>query len=307
MPASQPTLLRPTLIRSEGLRLATWQGPRTGPTVVFVHGFPDTHVVWQPVIDRLADRFHCVTYDVRGAGNSEVPPSRSAFHVSHLVTDLVAVLDTYAPQAPVHLVAHDWGSVQAWEAVLSESTDLRLKGRLASYTSISGPAQVHLAAFAKAARQGDWRRKRQWLVQQLRSWYVWAFQLPVLPELALRWRATRQLASTMHSGWPAASLPDDTVHGLELYRANLSRSQRKRDFTGSRSASLGRTSLPVQLVVPLRDPYITPAATQEVGRFVANLTRVEIDAGHWVQQSHPDELSALIGGFSAVQAGETLP
>lgn len=287
-----------TLVPSEGLRLAAWQGPATGPPVVFVHGFPDTHAVWRPVVERLADRFHCIAYDVRGAGASESPAGRDGFHLRHLVTDLVAVLDTCAADKPVHLVGHDWGSIQAWEAVFSESSDPRLKGRIASYTSISGPALAHLAAFAKAARRGDWHRKREWLVQLLRSWYVFAFQLPRLPELGMRLYARRMLATKNSAGWPADTLPQDAVRGLELYRANLRGGSRNQDAGGVPRVHGARTRLPVQLVVPLRDRYLTPAATREVHRFVPNLTRVEIDAGHWVQQTSPDQLAALIGDFA---------
>ncbi|MBA2446377.1 MAG: alpha/beta fold hydrolase [Nocardioidaceae bacterium] len=289
------------VVESEGLRLAAWQGPGTGPTVAFVHGFPDTHAVWQPVVERLADRFRCVTYDVRGAGASDSPSTREGYHVSHLVTDLVAVVDACAPAEPVHLVGHDWGSVQSWEAVFAESSDPRLEGRIASYTSISGPALAHMAAFAKTARDGDWRHRQEWLVQQLHSWYVYAFQLPLLPELALRTRATRQLAASRKAGrtWPAATLAADTVHGLELYRANLRGDARSLRPGGVRQGQRARTRLPVQLVVPLRDPYITPAATREVHRFVPNLTRVKIDAGHWVQQTDPDRVAALIGDFAS--------
>lgn len=300
-------LAEQTPVESEGLRLAAWRGPKTGPTVAFVHGFPDTHAVWDPVVDRLADRFRCITYDVRGAGASDAPPTREGYHVSHLVTDLVAVLDACAPAESVHLVGHDWGSVQLWEGVFAESSDPRLKGRIASYTSISGPALAHMAAFAKTARNGDWRDRQEWLAQQLHSWYVYAFQLPLMPELALRRRATRQLAAARKAGagWPANTLADDTVHGLELYRANLRAAAPGQRPGGVRQAQRARTRLPVQLVVPLRDPYITPAATREVHRFVPNLTRVEIDAGHWVQQTHPDEVAALVGDFALAHPAVT--
>lgn len=281
-------------VRSGDLDLAAWQGARTGPTLVFVHGFPDTHTVWQQVIDRLADRFHCAAYDVRGAGASDAPASRGGYELAALVSDLVAVLDTLDDDESVHLVGHDWGSVQLWEAVFRATRDPRLNGRIASYTSISGPALGHLAAFVRSAGKGGWRRRRDVLVQQLRSWYVWAFQLPVLPELALRWWAHRALASKQRASWPAATLPIDVMHGLELYRANLRPGSRGETVRAALRADGMRTQVPVQLVVPLRDWFITPAATAEVPRFVPHLTRVEVDAGHWVQQTAPDELARLI-------------
>src|SRR5205085_632647 len=103
---------------------------------------------WLPVVERLAGVFHCVAYDVRGAGGSGVPAAKEGYRVTHLVSDLVAVVDSASPTRPVHLVAHDWGSVQTWEAVLLAGSDPRLRGRVASYTTISGPALAHYALWA---------------------------------------------------------------------------------------------------------------------------------------------------------------
>ncbi len=264
-------------VSSEGLSLAVFDYVSTGPTMVFVHGFPDDHTVWQAVIDRLRDRFRCVAYDVRGAGDSPPPQQQKGYGIAHLVTDLVAVLDEVSPGEAVHLVAHDWGSIQAWEAVLTAQDDPRLRGRIASYTSVSGPALRHVAAFYSAACRSGWRVRAQALQQLVRSWYVVAFQLPVLPELLLRATIPRDRTT-------------DAVHGLGLYRANLT--------TTSPSARGIRTDLPVQLVVPLRDRFVTPAMTSHVGRFVPDLRRVEIEAGHWVMRTHPDELAEHLAAFA---------
>ncbi len=274
---------------SGGLGLATWQRGGTGPAIVFVHGFPDTHALWDSVIGRLSDRFRCISYDVRGAGSSGVPASREGYRLTHLVGDLVAVLDAYSPDAPVHLVAHDWGSIQAWDAVVRESSDPRLRGRIASYTSISGPCLHHVDAFAASARRGGWARRREALGQLGHSWYVYAFHVPLLPELFMRgingW-APHSAGRSVHF---AETLTDDAVNGLELYRANI--------FHREPVPGGPRTSLPVQLVVPLRDRYVTPVVLRNVDRFASDLTRVEIDAGHWVARTHPEEVAALVDDF----------
>ena len=119
-----------------GLSLSvTEYGERGRPTVVLVHGFPDTSSVWEPLADRLSSELHVVAYDVRGAGRSDAPAGRGGYALPLLVDDLEAVLDQTSPDAPVHLVAHDWGSVQGWEAVTTKG----LANRFASFTSISGP------------------------------------------------------------------------------------------------------------------------------------------------------------------------
>lgn len=288
------------LVRGDGLDLAGWvTGNPAGPPIVLVHGYPDTHAVWLPVVERLAETFRSVVYDVRGAGDSGVPGSREGYRVSHLVNDLVAVIDSASPNRPVHLVSHDWGSVQTWEAVLLAGSDPRLQGRIASYTTISGPALAHYALWVRAGLRGPWEQRRRVLGQLAHSWYILAFRLPWLPELALR----RMLATPERAGrllgsrHTAPTVGRDAVNGLGLYRANL---------RGSRLPwhSL-RTDLPVQLVVPVRDPFLTPAVYDDLPGLCANLTRHDLDAGHWVQRSHPDEVARLVSEF--VLAHEPVP
>ena len=58
-------------VQGDGVELAVFEsGPEGAPTVVLVHGFPDTQAVWDGVAEILAERFHVVAYDVRGAGDS---------------------------------------------------------------------------------------------------------------------------------------------------------------------------------------------------------------------------------------------
>lgn len=287
--SSLPTTTR-SMVSSGDLSLAMWQTPQIGPTVLFVHGFPDTHSVWDPVVQRLQDRFHCVTYDVRGAGDSDAPAGQDGYAVSHLISDLAAVIDHVSPDQSVHLVGHDWGSIQAWEAVIREKCDARFGGRIASYTTISGPCLDHVHAFSRSARTGGWKRKGQGLHQLLHSWYVYAFHLPWLPEYVLRHHHAALTAGSGRHRHFGPTLPDDAVNGLNLYRANIF--ARRERLPGGAT-----TDLPVQLIVPLRDTYVLPQLTQDLHRFASDLTRLEIDAGHWVPLSRPDELAAALAAF----------
>ena len=183
-------------VRGAGLSLSvTEYGERGRPTVVLVHGFPDTSSVWVPLAHRLSSELHVVAYDVRGAGHSDAPPSRGGYSLPRLVDDLEAVLDRTSPDAPVHLVAHDWGSVQGWEAV----TTTGLANRFASFTSISGPPLEHVALWARAHRSLRPADLRETVGQALHSWYIAYFQLPWLPELMTRlFRATDLWAAALH-------------------------------------------------------------------------------------------------------------
>jgi len=116
--------------------------------------------------------------------------------------------------------------------------------------------------------------------------------VPRLPELVLRRQHERLLggADSRHFG---PTLLDDAAHGLELYRANI---------FAKRSRILGgpTTQLPVLLIVPLRDRFVLPQLTADLARFAPNLTRLEIDAGHWVPRSRPDEVAAAIAAHASM-------
>lgn len=259
-------------------------GEPAAPTLVAVHGYPDSQAMWAPLAERLAPEVHVVTYDVRGSGESTVPRDRTGYRTERLVDDLVTVIDATSPDRPVHLLGHDWGSVALWDAVTTEDSDPRLQGRIASYTSVSGPSLDHVAAFIRTAP------RREQLGQTLHSWYVYLFLLPLLPELVWRHlggRIVAQLArrERLTEGAWGDSVTRDAVNGLELYRANLLRRLR---HPGS-----GRTRVPVQLVVPSNDPFIWPGLLDGLERYVETLHRVDLDCGHWVPRSRPEELADL--------------
>ena len=159
--------------------------------MILVHGFPDTSATWEPVARLLSTRFHVVAYDVRGAGGSDAPKRRADYALALLVEDMAAVIDAVSPDEPIHLVAHDWGSIQGWEAVTSDL----LTGRIASYTSISGPPLDHAALWARRHRAGNGADVARALRQALRSWYIAFFHFPYLPEIVTQVARARRLAA----------------------------------------------------------------------------------------------------------------
>ncbi|HVW42556.1 MAG TPA: SDR family oxidoreductase [Amycolatopsis sp.] len=264
---------------SEDVRLAVFEeGPPDAPTVILVHGYPDTHAVWDDVAEVLAQRFHVVRYDVRGAGKSGAPRGTAAYRLEHLRNDFFAVADAVSPDRPVHVVAHDWGSIQAWEAV----TEPGAHKRISSYTSISGPCLDHIGYWIRERfRRPTPRGLKQALTQQLHSWYILAFHTPVLPELAWRLVLARRWPGFLRRvegvprrpGHPAPTMPSDAAHGVSLYRANFrGRLGRPRDR---------RTEVPVQVITPVGDHYVSPAVADGLERWAPNLWRRELHAGHW--------------------------
>lgn len=260
------------------------------PHVVLVHGYPDNQRMWEPVAERLRGAgMHVVTYDVRGAGSSDVPTAVSGYAAELLVDDLVAVVEATVPDGdPVHLVGHDWGSVQLWEAVLSASRDPRLRDRIASFVSASGPALDHMAYLARHT-QG---RRLRMLGQLGSSWYVYFFHLPVVPELL--WRAAhRPIAALAARAEPGGDgdhwgpeLAQDAANGVNLYRANVSRRMRR--------PRNRHTDVPVLVVAPRRDPYLRSVTVEDLDHLCSRVDVVRPDTGHWLPRSHPDEFAELV-------------
>lgn len=280
-----------TFVRSGDVTLAVREQSPTGagrPTVVLVHGYPDRQGTWDAVVARLPlDDWHVVTYDVRGAGSSDAPAARAAYRTERLVDDLVAVLDAVLSEGEkVHLVGHDWGSVQLWDAVAAEATDPRLQGRIASFTSVSGPSLDHTALVLRSSRD-----RRRSLGQALHSWYVYVFHVPLLPELLWQ-RAHRRIGKAMaaREGLPpdhwGPGLGADASHGLDLYRANvLPRLRRPTPF---------RTDVPVLVVHPNQDAFLTDALLADLDARCSDLRVERVDAQHWVIVTHADRIAQLV-------------
>ncbi|WP_393063630.1 SDR family oxidoreductase [Streptomyces sp. LN549] len=272
-------------------------GDATQPTIVLVHGYPDSKEVWTQVARRLAEQWHVVLYDVRGHGRSTAPvPLRGGFTLEKLTDDFLAVVDAVSPDRPVHVVGHDWGSVQAWEF----ATVNRTEGRIASFTSMSGPSLDHFGHWIKQRMSRPTpRRVGQLLGQGAKSWYVYMLHTPVLPELAWRgplgkrWpRILERLEKVPPGDYPTPSLPDDAAHGAWLYRDNV-RSRLRRPRADAFA------HVPVQLITPTGDIFLSEQLYDGLDAWVPQLTRRSLPAKHWVPRTRPDQLASWIGEFAA--------
>lgn len=299
-------MIRDTLsVEAGDVQLAVYvSGPRDAPPIVLVHGYPDSATVWEPMRAQLDARYRVISYDVRGAGASDAPASRAAYRLERLAADLAAVADATCGARPFHLVGHDWGSIQSWEAV----TDPAFKGRIASYTSISGPCLDHAsfglrgAGAAVGADHAEQPKARlaarrpfgSGLRQTLKSWYIFYFHLPLLPELVWRaggarmWPFWLRLTERVRvEGDPAQTR--NAINGLNLYRANF--------IDRLLHPRARHAHAPVQFIVPLRDRYVGPELSMGLEGWVGAYTRTEIDAGHWVVLRDPERIATGIEHF----------
>lgn len=269
------------------------EGDPARPALVLVHGYPDNHSVWDAVTRHLVSRYFVIRYDVRGAGRSSSPPRTRDYQIRYLATDLACVVDAIIPGQSFHLAAHDWGSIQSWESV----TTTPLSSRVLSYTTISGPCLDHVATWIRSNLSSSGKAGRQKVFQQLASsWYVFLFQLPLLPESL--WRAgldrlwptylarREQVVNASHNRYQKK----DGCHGTKLYRANF--------LPRLLSPQPRHAQCPVQLIVPGQDNYVGKQLSENLEQWTGTLVRKEIDAPHWVVLTHPQQIARWIDEFA---------
>ncbi len=255
-------------------------GPPEGEPVVLLHGFPQDATSWSVVEPVLhAAGLRTLAPDQRGYSPGARPAGRRAYRAEALADDVLGLLDA-AGLDSAHVVGHDWGGAVAWALAGRDPSRVR------SLTVLSTP---HPAALIRSFRSSS---------QALKSWYMLFIQLPWLPELVIPPVLEKSLR---RSGLPAdfaahdAALmrrPGTLTGALNWYRA-MPFSLRSPKGTG-RSAQ-GRAKVPTTYVWGRRDNFLGRYAAEATGDYVKGEYRfVEMDAGHWLPETHPDEIAALI-------------
>ena len=268
-------------------------GDVTKPALVLVHGYPDNQEVWEPIIQQLISDFYIVTYDVRGAGQSSVPRKVRDYRLEQLSQDLDSVTQVVLGDRKYHLAAHDWGSIQSWESV----TEAKFRGRIISYTTISGPSLDHAAFWL---REQFKHQKSKFFKQISKSWYIAVFQLPFLAPTAWqffspeRWgKVVAELERTKNLPLNA-NIQQDGKNGVGLYRANfipcLTRPRQR------------HAVCPVQAIVLKYDNFVSPELIDVLPQWVGDLSVVEVAANHWAILSQPETIAQYIRQFVFAKA-----
>ncbi|MCI0553003.1 MAG: alpha/beta hydrolase [Anaerolineae bacterium] len=167
--------LEETFITTNGIRLHTvMAGPQSGIPVILLHGFPENWRSWIRQLPALVDAgCRVIMPDQRGYNLSDKPKGVKNYRISLLVDDIAGLIDALEYDK-VNLIGHDWGAGVAWMLALWHPERLHRLGIL----NVPHPAVI--------------RRFLQRDLEQLRrSWYIFFFQLPWLPEAGMRaddWR-----------------------------------------------------------------------------------------------------------------------
>ena len=268
-----------------------WVEQGSGPLVLLLHGFPEFWWGWRRQLPALAGAgFRAVAPDLRGYNLSEKPKGARSYRVSIVVED-VAALVRYLGAERAHLVGHDWGGVVAW------------------HTAMRHPEVVDRLAIINAPHPAVFSREMRHPRQFLRSWYAFFFQLPRLPEAAIRARGfaalERLFRGTARPGAfsdadiarykEALARPGALTAALNYYRAYVSHFFRP---GGAKQAPRRTVERPTLVIWGEKDQALNLHNLDGLERYVPDL-RVERlpEAGHWVMADDPQRVNALLTAF----------
>jgi epoxide hydrolase 4 len=282
------TDLQHTTIHTNGVNLHVVQaGPEDGRLVILLHGFPEFWYGWRKQIDYLASKGYRVwAPDQRGYNLSDKPEGIEAYNQPVLADD-VAGLIAASGRAKVYLVGHDWGAAVAWWTAMKHAD------KLEKLVILNVP---HPIVSANTIGK-DWKQTRK-------SWYIFFFQLPWLPEALSRannWKATvdsvkRAMRPNTFSDadWAeyrkAWSQPGAFTTMLNYYRA----AARLRP-----NLPPGRIiHIPTRIIWGAQDVALIREGAQMSLEFTTNGEVIYLEeAGHFVQHEEPDRVNQLIEEF----------
>jgi pimeloyl-ACP methyl ester carboxylesterase len=270
-------------VAANGLTFTIDEAGEGDDVALFLHGFPESRYSWRHQLPLLAQLgWRAVAPDLRGYGDSSRPKGREAYRIDHLVEDTAALFDALGARRRL-LIAHDWGALVAW--AFAAQARLPLDGLVIMNVP-------HPAVYAQVMREGP----AQWL----KSWYVFFFQLPVLPELALTAGRARAVGRAFRGmAVDKSRFPDEV---LDHYRSNAMQPGAMTAMVNYYRANAGQLSrfarqprrieVPTLMVWGEEDAALGLELTEGYGPLVADFTLERLpNVSHWVQQEAPEAVN----------------
>ena len=260
-----------------------------GPLVVLLHGFPEFWYSWRYQIPVLAGAgFHVLAPDLRGYNKSGKPLGKNQYHLDLLAEDVAGLIRARGEEKAI-VVGHDWGGAIAWKVASAYSE------MVAHLIILNAP---HPAAFKRELRTFSQLRK---------SWYMFFFQLPYIPEAGFRaWNyaaletSLRQdpvrrdafTAQDITRYKAAMSEPGALTAAINYYRANL------RYLWSDSSWFTDIITRPTLIIWGEHDRYLSIRLLNDLDQWVTDLRIERIPHGsHWIQVDAYERVNELIINF----------
>lgn len=267
-----------------------------GPLLLLLHGFPEFWYSWRHQIPELAKHYHVVAPDLRGYNDTDKPPNVSDYKIETITKDILDLIGNLGYEKAI-VVAHDWGGVVGYELGMKHPE------KVEKLVILNSP---HPAAMKRELFKN--------FAQLRRSWYMFFFQLPVLPE----WFMGRDLRTTFYKafrGWAynkAAFSKEDIeayvkafekkgalTAAINWYRAALREVLKKKKINPIAVSTL--------IIWGENDRALGKELTYDLEKYFTAPYRVEYlsPCSHWVQHDFPEKVSELILEFAEEKAQPT--
>lgn len=266
--------------------------------VVLLHGWPEFWYSWRNQIPALAEHFTVVAPDLRGFADSDKPHGKENYHADIVATDIVELI-RHCGFEKAYIVGHDWGGAIAW-TLAAKHGDVVEK-----LAVLNCP---HPVLFAKALTTN--------LRQFTRSWYMFFFQIPYLPEFAIG-NSLKRFFKQALKGWmhnpqnisdddiakyvQAYSQKDALTTSINYYRAAISAAfspqKRKENLVG-----YPKVKVPVQIIWGVDDKALGKELNDNVKKMVEAPLSIQWvqDCSHWIQMDQPEIVNTSLINFFTI-------
>ncbi len=301
----------PRYVPTNGIDMAVYE-QGSGPPVIFLHGFPELAYSWRHQLPALAAAgFRAIAPDMRGYGQTTVPPDVGDYRITELVADITGLLDGLGVDQAV-FVGHDWGALVLWHMAMVEPSRIEKLvilniphfprspvDPIAIMRQRFGP-DFYIVNFQDSdeADRVFAADPRQFIDRVMRKGLLSRAQYEKLP-------AEQQVVSLLriaqHEQASGQSLL--TPAELDYYAEAFERS----GFTGPINWYRNWTDnwksldgvdqairLPTLFIGAENDVLIRLEHIESMKPLVEDLTIRMLDCGHWTQQEMPDEVNRLI-------------
>jgi epoxide hydrolase 4 len=279
-------LITSQYISTNGVRLHCVSAGKGDP-IVLLHGFPEHWYSWRHQIPVLAEYGLVLAPDLRGYNTSDKPEGIDKYDIDILVADILGLIEKFGARRAT-VIGHDWGGALAW------------------WLAIRHPEAVKKLIVMNCPHPGRFRETLRGFDQLSKSWYMFFFQLPWLPERFIRGSDLRASTARMFRGTSvqrsaftdydidkfaeAIGQPGALTAMINYYRAAFRRILRL--------GPMPPVEAPTLLIWGEQDRFLVRGNTEELDRWVKDITvRYLPDAGHWVQQERPEVVNQMLREF----------
>jgi len=263
----------------------------SGELVILLHGFPDCWYTWRHQIDALSKKYHVVVPDMRGYNETD---NIGPFDTGTLRQDVIKLVHQLGNKQ-AHIIGHDWGGAIAWNL------------------AISNPEVVQTLGICNIPHPANFFKGLRTFTQLKRSWYIFFFQIPFLPERFLARDNYHRLARSMYRIGPNT---DEDINfyinswkkyglsgGINWYRATgknvffeaIKRMIKLRPPTTEKMTRSMQVAARTTMIWGEKDFALGKELTFDTDQYVPDLTISYLpDVGHFVQQEAPEKVNELL-------------